>query len=91
MAEEAVLEFLHQNDEIVDSGQFATQSRISHDEIVNVIKSLRAFSFVDAQVFLYTQTLMHIHRKREREKHTHILQNCSLFLVFHCGQRVMFP
>lgn len=68
MAEEAVLEFLHQNDEIVDSGQFATQSRISHDEIVNVIKSLRAFSFVDAQVFLYTQTLMHIHRKRERER-----------------------
>ncbi|KAK1364761.1 Phenylalanine--tRNA ligase [Heracleum sosnowskyi] len=49
MAEEAILEYLHQNDEIADSGQFATQSRISHDDIVNVIKSLRAFSFVDAQ------------------------------------------
>uniref|UniRef100_A0A166DKR1 Phenylalanyl-tRNA synthetase domain-containing protein n=1 Tax=Daucus carota subsp. sativus TaxID=79200 RepID=A0A166DKR1_DAUCS len=49
MAEEAVLGFLHQNDEISDSGQFATQSGISHDEIVNVIKSLSAFHFVDAK------------------------------------------
>lgn len=52
MAEEAVLGFLHQNDEISDSGQFATQSGISHDEIVNVIKSLSAFHFVDAKVSL---------------------------------------
>ncbi|KAL8090019.1 phenylalanine--tRNA ligase alpha subunit, cytoplasmic-like isoform X1 [Apium graveolens] len=49
MAEEAILGFLHENHEIADSGKFATQSGISHDDIVNVVKSLSAFHFVEAQ------------------------------------------
>lgn len=52
MAEEAVLGFLEKNEEISDSGQFATQFGISHDEIVNVIKSLNGFRLVDAQVLI---------------------------------------
>lgn len=57
-AEKAVLEYLYHNDVIADSGQFATQSGISHNTIENVIKSLRGDSFVDAQVFI---TLAHTH------------------------------
>lgn len=53
MAEEAILGFLYENDEIADSGKFATQSGISHDDIVNVVKSLSAFHFVDAQVSIF--------------------------------------
>ncbi|KAI3798557.1 hypothetical protein L1987_33834 [Smallanthus sonchifolius] len=49
MAEEAVLGFLEKNDEIKDSGDFAAEKGISHEEIVNVIKSLNGFRFVDAQ------------------------------------------
>ncbi|KAL3614088.1 hypothetical protein CASFOL_042162 [Castilleja foliolosa] len=49
MAEEAVLGFLEKNDEICDSGKFAQEKGISHDEIVNIIKSLNGFRFVDAQ------------------------------------------
>ncbi|KAL6494825.1 hypothetical protein OROGR_031625 [Orobanche gracilis] len=49
MAEEAVLGFLEKNSEITDSGKFAEEKRISHDEIVNVIKSLNGFRFIDAQ------------------------------------------
>ncbi|KAK3024772.1 hypothetical protein RJ639_044933 [Escallonia herrerae] len=49
MAEEAVLGFLEKNEEITDSGQFADERGLSHDEIVNVIKSLNGFRLVDAQ------------------------------------------
>ncbi|KAK6159476.1 hypothetical protein DH2020_006790 [Rehmannia glutinosa] len=49
MAEEAVLGFLEKNEEIPDSGKFAEEKGISHDEIVNIIKSLNGFRLVDAQ------------------------------------------
>lgn len=49
MAEEAILGHLEKNDEIFDSGDFASQSGIDHNEIVNVIKSLHGFRLVDAQ------------------------------------------
>ncbi|CAA3030866.1 phenylalanine--tRNA ligase alpha subunit, cytoplasmic-like [Olea europaea subsp. europaea] len=49
MAEEAVLGYLEKNEEISDSGKFADEKGISHDEIVNVIKSLNGFQLVDAQ------------------------------------------
>ncbi|XP_022871789.1 phenylalanine--tRNA ligase alpha subunit, cytoplasmic-like [Olea europaea var. sylvestris] len=49
MAEEAVLGHLEKNEEISDSGKFAEEKGISHDEIVNVIKSLNGFRLVDAQ------------------------------------------
>uniref|UniRef100_A0A5B7BSD1 phenylalanine--tRNA ligase n=1 Tax=Davidia involucrata TaxID=16924 RepID=A0A5B7BSD1_DAVIN len=49
MAEKAVLGFLEKNEEIPDSGQFADERGINHDDIVNVIKSLRGFGFVDSQ------------------------------------------
>ncbi|MFS8018684.1 putative phenylalanine--tRNA ligase [Helianthus anomalus] len=49
MAEEAVLGFLEHNEEIVDSGEFAVEKGINHEEIVNVVKSLNGFGFVVAQ------------------------------------------
>ncbi|PNY02843.1 putative phenylalanine-tRNA ligase alpha subunit-like protein [Trifolium pratense] len=49
MAEEAVLGYLKNNDEIRDSGDFADERGIDHNEIVNVIKSLHGFRYVDAQ------------------------------------------
>ncbi|XP_073308343.1 phenylalanine--tRNA ligase alpha subunit, cytoplasmic [Primulina huaijiensis] len=49
MAEEAVLGYLEKNEEILDSGKFAEEKGISHDEIVNVIKSLNGFRLLDAQ------------------------------------------
>lgn len=49
MAEEAVLKFLQSNEEISDSGDFATSVGIDHNDIVNVIKSLHGFRLVDAQ------------------------------------------
>lgn len=53
MAEEAVLAYLEKNEEILDSGKFAEEKGISHDEIVNVIKSLNGFRLLDAQVRLF--------------------------------------
>ncbi|WVZ03641.1 hypothetical protein V8G54_024447 [Vigna mungo] len=49
MAEEAVLGYLEKNEEITDSGEFAAERGIDHNEIVNVIKSLHGFRYVDAQ------------------------------------------
>ncbi|KAF8406436.1 hypothetical protein HHK36_008523 [Tetracentron sinense] len=49
MAEEAILGFLQTKEEISDSGQFAEERGIDHNEIVNVIKSLHGFRLVDAQ------------------------------------------
>ncbi|KAL3621241.1 hypothetical protein CASFOL_036153 [Castilleja foliolosa] len=48
MAEEAILGHLEKND-IPDSGKFAEEKGISHDEIVNIVKSLNGFRLVDAQ------------------------------------------
>jgi len=50
MAEEAVLDYLQNNDEIKDSGEFAAERGIDHNEIVNVVKSLHGFRYVDAVV-----------------------------------------
>ncbi|KAJ4959486.1 hypothetical protein NE237_026597 [Protea cynaroides] len=49
MAEDAILGFLESNETISDSGQFAADVRIDHNEIINVIKSLHGFRLVDAQ------------------------------------------
>ncbi|XAR55438.1 Phenylalanine--tRNA ligase [Bertholletia excelsa] len=49
MAEEAMLGFLEKNEEIADSGKFATQHGIGHQELTNIIKSLHGFRLVDAQ------------------------------------------
>lgn len=49
MAEEAVLGFLEKNDQIPDSGQFASDQGIDHQELTNVIKSLHGFRLVEAQ------------------------------------------
>lgn len=50
MAEEAILGYLEHDDEIRDSGEFAAERNIDHNEIVNVIKSLHGFRYVDAEV-----------------------------------------
>lgn len=50
MAEEAILGYLAKNEEIADSGEFAAKHGLDHDDVVNVIKSLHGFRFVDAQV-----------------------------------------
>jgi phenylalanyl-tRNA synthetase alpha chain len=49
MAEEAILGYLQTNEEIRDSGDFAAERGIDHNEMVNVIKSLHGFRYVDAQ------------------------------------------
>ncbi|XP_020973622.1 phenylalanine--tRNA ligase alpha subunit, cytoplasmic isoform X2 [Arachis ipaensis] len=49
MAEEAILGYLQHNEEIKDSGEFAAERNIDHNEIVNVIKSLHGFRYVDAE------------------------------------------
>ncbi|EEF50874.1 phenylalanine--tRNA ligase alpha subunit, cytoplasmic [Ricinus communis] len=49
MAEEAILGYLENNEEISDSGQFAAEKGLDHTEIVNVLKSLFGFRFVDVQ------------------------------------------
>ncbi|GMH13436.1 hypothetical protein Nepgr_015277 [Nepenthes gracilis] len=49
MAEEAILGYLEKNEEISDSGEFASQRGLDHNEIVNVVKSLHGFRLVDAQ------------------------------------------
>ncbi|THG17162.1 hypothetical protein TEA_005872 [Camellia sinensis var. sinensis] len=49
MAEEVVLGFLEKNDEISDSGEFASERGIDHQELTNIIKSLHGFRFVNAQ------------------------------------------
>ncbi|XP_010243074.1 PREDICTED: phenylalanine--tRNA ligase alpha subunit, cytoplasmic [Nelumbo nucifera] len=49
MAEDAILGFLEKNEKIADSGKFASNIGIDHNEIVNVIKSLHGFRLVDAE------------------------------------------
>lgn len=52
MAEDAILGFLEKNEEIPDSGKFADEFGIDHDEIVNITKSLHAYELVLAQVYV---------------------------------------
>ena len=52
MAEEAILGYLEKNVEISDSGRFADEFGLDHNEVVNVIKSLNGFRYVDAEVQL---------------------------------------
>lgn len=52
MAEEAILGYLEKNPEISDSGRFADEFGLDHNEVVNVIKSLNGFRYVDAEVCL---------------------------------------
>ncbi|XP_028772698.1 phenylalanine--tRNA ligase alpha subunit, cytoplasmic-like, partial [Neltuma alba] len=49
MAEEAILSYLEKGEVISDSGVFASERGIDHNEIVNVIKSLHGFGYVDAE------------------------------------------
>uniref|UniRef100_A0A1J3EQR0 phenylalanine--tRNA ligase n=1 Tax=Noccaea caerulescens TaxID=107243 RepID=A0A1J3EQR0_NOCCA len=49
MAEEAILGFLKNNEEITDSGQFSSEHNLDHNEVVNVIKSLHGFRYIDVQ------------------------------------------
>lgn len=49
MAEEAILGYLETNDQISDSGHFAAQLGLDHNDVVNVIKSLHGFRYVDAE------------------------------------------
>lgn len=50
MAEEAILGFLQNNEQITDSGQFSAEFNLDHNEVVNVIKSLHGFRYIDVQV-----------------------------------------
>lgn len=49
-AEDAILAYLKDNDEISNSAKFAQDFGFGHDEILNVIRRLHGFRFVDAQV-----------------------------------------
>ncbi|XP_023521081.1 phenylalanine--tRNA ligase alpha subunit, cytoplasmic-like [Cucurbita pepo subsp. pepo] len=49
MAEEAILRYLEKNVEISDSGLFAHEFGLDHNEVVNIIKSLNGFRYVDAE------------------------------------------
>lgn len=49
MAEEAILGYLENNEEIADSGEFAATRGIDHNDVVNVIKSLHGFRYIEAQ------------------------------------------
>lgn len=48
-AEDAILGYLEKNEVIEDSGNFADEFKISHDEIVNVTKSLNGYGLVIAK------------------------------------------
>ncbi|KAG2319749.1 hypothetical protein Bca52824_012962 [Brassica carinata] len=50
MAEEAILGFLKNNDEIPDSGEFAVEHDLDHEQVKNVIKSLQGFGYIEAKV-----------------------------------------
>ncbi|XP_024167398.1 phenylalanine--tRNA ligase alpha subunit, cytoplasmic isoform X1 [Rosa chinensis] len=48
-AEEAVLGYLENHDDIPDSHLFADQAKLNHDDIANAIKSLTGHRYVDSQ------------------------------------------
>ncbi|KAL0750284.1 hypothetical protein Bca101_032287 [Brassica carinata] len=49
MSEAAILGFLHNNEPILDSGQFAAEHNLDHDEVKNAIKSLQGFLYIEAK------------------------------------------
>ncbi|KAK4791925.1 hypothetical protein SAY86_022360 [Trapa natans] len=49
MEEEAILSYLESHEEIADSGQFAAERGLDHDKVVNVIKSLHGYRYIDVQ------------------------------------------
>uniref|UniRef100_A0A803MSE7 phenylalanine--tRNA ligase n=1 Tax=Chenopodium quinoa TaxID=63459 RepID=A0A803MSE7_CHEQI len=49
MAEDAILLYLEKTEEIPDSGKFASEFGIDHDEVINVTKSLNGYGLVLAQ------------------------------------------
>ncbi|KAL0653599.1 hypothetical protein Bca4012_096290 [Brassica carinata] len=49
MAEAAILGFLQNNESIPDSGKFAAELNLDHEEIKNVIKSLQGFRYIEAK------------------------------------------
>ncbi|KAF3638498.1 Phenylalanine--tRNA ligase alpha subunit [Capsicum annuum] len=49
MAEEAILAYLEKEEEISNSENFAQQFGFSHEEILNVIRRLHGFKFVEAK------------------------------------------
>ena len=50
MAEAAILGFLQNNESIPDSGNFAAELNLDHEEVKNVIKSLQGFRYIEAKV-----------------------------------------
>ena len=50
MSEAAILGFLQNNESISDSGQFAAEHNLDHEEVKNVIKSLQGFRYIEAKV-----------------------------------------
>lgn len=57
MAEEAILTYLDKNELIVDSGEFAVEAGLGHEEVINAIKSLKGSKYVDTQVFFLSHLL----------------------------------
>ncbi|KAJ4890847.1 putative phenylalanine--tRNA ligase alpha subunit [Raphanus sativus] len=49
MAEAAILGFLQNNESIPDSGNFAAEHNLDHEEVKNVIKSLQSFRYIEAK------------------------------------------
>ncbi|CAF2328216.1 unnamed protein product [Brassica napus] len=49
MSEAAILGFLQTNESILDSGQFAAEHNLDHEEVKNVIKSLQGFRYIEAK------------------------------------------
>ncbi|CAN6986986.1 hypothetical protein Bca4012_007384 [Brassica carinata] len=49
MSEAAILGFLQNNESISDSGQFAAEHNLDHEEVKNVIKSLQGFRYIEAK------------------------------------------
>ncbi|CDY17340.1 BnaA10g09740D [Brassica napus] len=50
MSEAAILGFLQTNESILDSGQFAAEHNLDHEEVKNVIKSLQGFRYIEAKL-----------------------------------------
>lgn len=59
MAEEAILGYLQHNEQIVDSGVFGAERQLDHNDVVNVIKSLNGFRYVEAQVYHYFSKMVY--------------------------------
>ncbi|KAM7279502.1 hypothetical protein ACFE04_006636 [Oxalis oulophora] len=49
MAESAILGYLQKEEEIPDSGKFAADNGLDHSDVINVIKSLFGFGYIQPQ------------------------------------------